>query len=55
MYLIIKNDTSKELFFIIGALLVIIINVKFTGLMYAGIFCLGYYIYYLVCKIKAKE
>lgn len=23
--------------------------------MYAGIFCLGYYIYYLVCKIKAKE
>lgn len=55
MYLIIKNDTSKELFFIIVALLVIIINVKFTGLMYAGIFCLGYYIYYLVCKIKAKE
>ena len=55
MYLLLKDDTSKEYFFIIGALLIIIINIKFTGLMYAGIFCLGYYIYYLVNKIRAKE
>lgn len=55
MYLLLKDDTSKEYFFIIGALLIIIINVKFTGLMYAGIFCLGYYIYYLVNKIRVKE
>ena len=55
MYLLLKDDTSKEYFFIIGALLIIIINVKFTGLMYAGIFCLGYYIYYLASKIRSKE
>ena len=55
MYLIIKNDKYKEYFFIIGALLIIIINVKFTGLMYAGIFCLGYYIYYLIGEIRSKE
>lgn len=55
MYLLLKDDTSKEYFYVIGALLIIIINIKFTGLMYAGIFCLGYYIYYLVNKIRAKE
>ena len=55
MYLLLKNDSSCEYFFIIGALLIIIINVKFTGLMYAGIFCLGYYVYYLICRIKTKE
>ena len=55
MYLLLKDDTSKEYFYIIDALLIIIINIKFTGLMYAGIFCLGYYIYYLIGKIRSKE
>ena len=55
MYLCVKNDTSNDFLLITGALLVIIINIKFTGLMYAGIFCLGYYMYYLICKIKIKE
>lgn len=55
MYLLLKNDNSKELFFIMGSLLIIIINVKYTGLMYAGIFCFGYYIYYFINKVKIKE
>lgn len=55
MYLLLKNDMSKEYFFIIGALLIIIINIKYTGLMYAGIFCLGYYIYYIINRVKEKE
>ena len=54
-YLYIKNDKSKEYFIISAALMIIIINIKYTGLFYAGIFCLGYYIYYLIIKIKNKE
>ncbi len=55
MYLLTKENNNKEYFFIIGSLLIILINIKYTGLMYAGIFCLGYYIYYFVIKIKNKE
>ncbi len=54
MYLLIKNE-NKEYFFTIGCLLIIIINLKFTGLLYAGIFCLGYYIIYIIKKIKDKK
>ncbi len=54
MYLLIK-DEKKEYFFVMGCLLIIIINLKFTGLLYAGLFCLGYYIVYLIKKIKNKE
>ncbi|CCY46296.1 uncharacterized protein BN793_00065 [Firmicutes bacterium CAG:822] len=54
-YLFIKNDQSKEYFIISASLIIIISNIKFTGLFYAGIFCLGYYIYYFINKIKNKD
>lgn len=54
-YLFIKNDQNKEYFIMSAFLIIIISNIKFTGLFYAGIFCLGYYIYYLINKIKNKD
>ena len=54
-YLFIKNDQNKEYFIMSGSLIIIISDIKFTGLFYAGIFCLGYYIYYLINKIKSKD
>lgn len=54
-YLFIKNDQNKEYFLISVSLIIIISNIKYTGLFYAGIFCLGYYIYYLINKIKNKD
>lgn len=54
-YLFVKNDTNKEYFITSAALMIIIINIKFTGLFYAGIFCLGYFIYYIITKIKNQE
>ena len=54
-YLFIKNDQNKEYFIMSASLIIIISNIKFTGLFYAGIFCLGYYIYYLINKIKSKN
>ncbi len=54
MYLVIKEN-DREYFWVIGCLLIIIINLKFSGLLYAGLFCLGYYIVYLIKKLKSKE
>lgn len=54
-YLIVKNDKEKEYFVVVGALLIILINIKFTGLFYGGLFCLGYYIYYAILKLKNKD
>ena len=54
-YLFIKNDQNKEYFIMSASLIIIISNIKFTGQFYAGIFCLGYYIYYLINKIKSKN
>ena len=54
-YLIVKNDKEKEYFVVVGALLIILINIKFTGLFYGGLFCLGYYIYYTILKLKNKD
>lgn len=54
-YLFIKNDQNKEYFLISASLIIIISNIKYTGLFYAGIFCPGYYIYYLINKIKNKD
>lgn len=34
--------------------LIMMINIKFTSFAYAGIFCLGYYIYYIVKLINKK-
>ena len=55
MYKFIKNDKDKLLKVIIASLIIIISNVKFTGLAYCGIFCLGYYIYYVIKKLEGKE
>lgn len=54
-YLFIKDDQDKEYLIMNSSLIIIISNIKFTGLFYAGIFCLGYYIYYLINKIKNKD
>jgi len=54
-WLFINDDKNKEYFLITSALLVIIINIKFTGLFYAGIFCGGYFIYYVIKKLKNKD
>lgn len=58
MFLFVTENTifkKKELYFIIGALLMLIINTKFTGFGYAGIFCLAYYLFYIFKKIKSKK
>lgn len=55
MYLYIVEDNDYRLYFSLGSALILIINCKFTGLAYAGIFCLGYYLYYLYFKIKNGE
>ncbi len=54
-YLFIKDNQNKEYFLMSASLIIIISNIKYTGLFYAGIFCLGYYIYYLIKKIKNKD
>ena len=54
-YLFTKEDENKEYFLMSSALIIIISNIKYTGLFYAGIFCLGYYIYYLINKVKNKD
>ena len=52
MYLFIKNDKDKLAKIILTSLIIIISNIKFTGLAYCGLFCLGYYIYYIIENIK---
>ena len=55
MALFIKDDKKIDCKMILGSLLIILINIKFTGLMYGGIFCLGYFIPYFIKKLKLKE
>lgn len=44
--------TEKELYICICSTLLLLINIKFTGFAYAGIFCLFYYLIYLYNKFK---
>lgn len=44
--------TEKELYICICSTLLLLINTKFTGFAYAGIFCLFYYLIYLYNKFK---
>lgn len=58
--MILFNDDKKifddsELYLSICSILMIIINVKFTGFAYAGIFCLFYYLIYVYDKYKNKS
>lgn len=55
MYLFIKNDKDKLIKVILASLIIIISNIKFTGLAYCGLFCLGYYIYYFIKNIKTNN
>jgi len=55
MFLFIKNDRDKLIKVILASIIIIISNIKFTGLAYCGLFCLGYYIYYALTKIKNGE
>lgn len=55
MYLFVKDDQKIENIFILGALLIILMNIKFTGLLYGGLFCIAYYLYYLFRKVKNRE
>lgn len=55
MYLIIKEKENNEYLWMIGPLIIIIINIKYSGLLYGGLFCLGYYLYYFIKKIRQKE
>lgn len=45
---------DKEFYISICSILMIIINTKFTGFAYAGIFCFIYYLIYLYTKYKNK-
>ena len=55
MALFIKDENNINYKVILGSLLIILINIKFTGLLYGGIFCLGYFIPYLIKKLRIKE
>ena len=48
-----NNEKLNLLIYIM--VLSIIINVKFSAFGFAGIFCLGYYIYYIINVIKDKK
>lgn len=48
-----KNlENRKESFLILGMAIIWCINAKFTGLAFAGIFCLAFYIYWLIIDYK---
>ncbi|MEG2847498.1 MAG: hypothetical protein RR904_01820, partial [Bacilli bacterium] len=49
-----KIDKKLKYFLYISSM-IMIINIKFTGLAYAGVYCLGFYIYFLICSIKNKQ
>lgn len=50
-----KNKNEKiDGFILYFVSLSMLINIKFTSFAYAGIYCLGYYIYYIV-KLKNKK
>lgn len=54
--MVINNDIDKKLNYLLFFLsLCILINIKFTGFAYAGIYSLIFYIYILLKKDKRKE
>lgn len=52
-----KDYESRKInnFILLGMTLVILINIKFTGFAYAGIYCLFYYIYTILNKEERKR
>lgn len=55
MYLFVIDDNNKLIKLSLGSVMIILINIKFTGFGYCGLFCAGYYIYYLITKAKKKD
>ena len=50
-----QSEQEQNIGFLIYSLsLIMLINIKFNSFAYAGIFCLGYYIYYIIKLIKHK-
>lgn len=43
-----KQKNQKENFLILASSILLCINIKFTGLAFAGVFCLAFYIYWMV-------
>lgn len=47
-----KVENQKENFLILAGSVLLCINIKFTGLAFAGIFCLAFYIYWIIKAYK---
>lgn len=51
-----KDGIKKWIkYYIYISSMIMIINIKFTGLAYAGIYCLAFYLFYLIATIKRKN
>lgn len=55
MYYFINDTEDKTIYLSLALSIILICNCKFTGLAYAGIFCLAYYLYYVIKKVKLKK
>lgn len=55
MYKYTKDNRNMDVYIILCSTMILIINCKFTGFAYAGLFCLGFYTYYLYKRIKEKN
>lgn len=51
----VRNEKDISNYLILFCLIIILCNLKFTGLFLAGIFCLGFYIYYIWKKTLNKR
>lgn len=49
---VISQKTSASL---IASAMIICANIKFTGLLYGGIYCISYWIYYCIIKLKERK
>lgn len=50
-----ESISRKEIYFMLCSILLFLINIKFTGFGYAGVFCFFYYLVYALKKYKNKE
>lgn len=49
---VVSEKTSASL---VASAMVVCANIKFTGLLYGGIYCISYWVYYCFIKIKEKD
>lgn len=51
-----ENRTTKIIFSsILACAMVICGTIKFTGLLYGGIYCIAYFLYYCYCQLRASD